>query len=141
VRIVLDTSILVAAVRSPGSASQALLEAALLRRVETVVSTALMLEYETALTLPEHLRVAQLTFGEVEELLYALCRAATEVKVPWHWRTRLHDPDREMVVNTAVGGFAHGIATFDRPGFAPLTRHYDVKVFSPKQALEKAARR
>jgi predicted nucleic acid-binding protein len=115
----------------------ALLNAVLCGRVEILISTALVLEYEAVLTRAEHLRAAELTLGDVERLLDALCRLATEATIHWQWRPQLLDPDDEMVLETAINGYADAIVTFNRADFFHAARQFDLKVFSPREALEK----
>jgi len=137
VRVVLDTSVLVAALRSPTGASIALLDAALRGKIEILISTALMLEYEAVLTRTEHLRVAEMTQEDVRRLLDAICRTATQVTVQWQWRPQLSDPDDEMVLETAINGHAHAIVTFNRSDFTPAAIGFGMMVLSPAEALGK----
>ena len=81
-RIVLDTSVLVAAIRSSAGASSALLEEVFQGSVKILISNALVLEYEAVLTRPVHLLASGLTAGKIDELLNAVCRIA--VLVPIH---------------------------------------------------------
>ena len=136
-RVVLDTSVLVAAVRSPAGASAAILDAALSGSVQILISTALVLEYEAVLTRADHLRASGLTTGDVDKLLDAICRMATEVTIHWQWRPQLLDPDDEMVLETAMNGRAEAIVTFNRADFIHAARQFDFKVLSPGEALEK----
>ena len=115
----------------------ALLDAALSGKIEMLISTALVLEYESVLTRAEHLRVSELTRGEVDRLLDAICRMATEVTIHWQWRPQLLDPDDEMVLETAMNGRAEAIVTFNRADFIHAARQFDFKVLSPGEALEK----
>jgi len=134
---VIDTSVLVAAIRSPNGASKALIDAALSGRVEMLISTALILEYEAVLTRVEHLSVSELSHGDVVRLIDAICRTAIRVKTHWQWRPQLHDPDDEMVLETAINGSANAIVTFNRSDFLRATRVFDLKVLSPREAIEK----
>ncbi|MGB7266955.1 MAG: putative toxin-antitoxin system toxin component, PIN family [Terracidiphilus sp.] len=136
--MVLDTSVLVAAIRSPGGASRKLLEAALSGQVQILISTALVLEYEAVLTRIEHLRVAELTLGEVEELLDAICRKALEVPIEFQWRPQLRDPDDEMVLEAAINGHAEAIVTFNRAHFASAAKQFGLMVLYPREAIGKA---
>lgn len=135
----LDTSVLVAAIRSPLGASKALLDIALSGNLEILISTALVLEYEAVLTRSEHLRVAELPLEEVERLLDAICRVATKVSIRWQWRPQLNDPNDEMVLETAINGHADAIATFNRSDFVHAAKHFGLMVFSPREALERMA--
>jgi len=114
-----------------------LVEAALAGLVEIAISTALVLEYEAVLTRPEHLRVSELALGEVEELLDSICELGVQVKVKWHWRPQLEDPDDEMVLETAINGFANAIVTFNRTDFIRAAMRFDLAVLSPREAIER----
>jgi putative PIN family toxin of toxin-antitoxin system len=137
VRIVLDTSVLVAAVRSPTGASRALLDAAFSGQMEILISTALVLEYEAVLTRLEHLRVAGYSLEEIHELLDTICETGTRVTVRWHWRPQLRDPDDQMVLETAINGYANAIVTFNRSDFIHAGKHFGLKILSPREALER----
>ncbi len=79
VRMVLDTTVLVAALRSAAGASRQLLVAALEKKFELLLSVPLMIEYESVLTRKEHLKAAGLKEAEVKELLDALAAVAEPV--------------------------------------------------------------
>ena len=115
----------------------ALLEAALSGQIEILISTAMVLEYEAVLMRAEHLRVSELTPGEVDRLLDAICKTATEVTIQWQWRPQLQDPDDEMVLETAINGHAQAIVTFNRADFTGAAKRFDLMVLSPGEALGK----
>jgi predicted nucleic acid-binding protein len=110
----------------------ALLEAGLHGRVEFVISTALVLEYEAVLMRPEHLRLSELTLAEVENLLDTVCKLGVQVKVNWQWRPQLEDPDDEMVLETALNGSANAIVTFNRVDFIRAAKRFKLAVLSPR---------
>ena len=89
-RTVLDTDVLVAALRSDRGASRVLLVAALGRRYPVLVSVPLMLEYESVLTRPEHLDAAAVSAADVEVLLDAMATVVEPVRISYLWR---HDAD------------------------------------------------
>jgi predicted nucleic acid-binding protein len=64
-RYVLDTDVIVAALRSKQGASRQLLLAALNKRFELLLSVPLILEYEAVLTRAEHLAACGLSSAEV----------------------------------------------------------------------------
>jgi putative PIN family toxin of toxin-antitoxin system len=130
--LVLDTSVLVAAIRSPSGASMALLELVLSDQAEMLISTALVLEYEAVLTRAEHLRVSEYTLCDVQELLDALCRRAIEARIPWRWRPQLTDPDDEMVLEAAINGRAQAIVTFNRTDFEDAAKRFGLMILSPR---------
>jgi putative PIN family toxin of toxin-antitoxin system len=134
---VIDTSVLVAAIRSPTGASKALLDSALSGSVEILISPALLLEYEMVMTRPEHLRVSGYLIWEVNELLDAICEVGTKVTIHWHWRPQLHDPDDEMVLETAINGYADVIVTFNRTHFVQAGKQFGFQTLSPRETLER----
>jgi putative PIN family toxin of toxin-antitoxin system len=100
-RIVLDTDVVVAGMRSDRGASRQLLLAALDRRITLLASLPLALEYEAVLTRPEHLKEIGLSAEEVNEVLDALVAVVEPVALRFLWRPRLRDPADETVLETA----------------------------------------
>ena len=74
---VLDTDVLVAAFRSDSGASRRLLEMALAREFEVLLSVPLMFEYEAVLTRPEHLLASRASVEDVGDVLNGLARWAS----------------------------------------------------------------
>jgi putative PIN family toxin of toxin-antitoxin system len=111
--LVLDTDVLVAALRSDRGASRQLLLAALDGRIEILVSVPLVLEYEAVLTRPQLLKDVEITTGEVRAILDAILAMAIPVEMWFLWRPQLKDPSDEMVLETAVNGNADYLATFN----------------------------
>jgi putative PIN family toxin of toxin-antitoxin system len=112
-RLVIDTDVLVAALRSDQGASRQLLLAALDRRLVVLASVPLMLEYEAVLTRPEHLDKTGLTIKETNIILDALAAVVEPVALHFLWRPQLKDSGDEMVLETAVNGHADRLATFN----------------------------
>lgn len=133
----LDTSVLVAAIRSSAGASSALLEEVFQGSVKILISNALVLEYEAVLTRPVHLLASGLTAGKIDELLNAVCRIAVLVPIHQQWRPQLRDPNDEMVLEAAINGHAEAIVTLNRADFLPATTRHGIMVLSAAEALER----
>src|SRR5437773_1050473 len=103
-RLVVDTDVMVAALRSRNGASRLLLMAALDRQVEMLVSVPLILEYEAILTRPEHLAESGLSVAETNGLLDAVSSVSEPVMLRFLWRPWAKDPSDDMVLETAVNG-------------------------------------
>ena len=135
--VVLDTSVMVAALRSPTGASAALLAAARHGRFEVLISVGMILEYEAVLKRTEHLAVAGLSVADVDDLLDAFCIFATRVTNHYRWRPILTDPDDDFVLETAVNGGADAIVTFNVYDFQRATMLFGIRVERPSEALRR----
>jgi putative PIN family toxin of toxin-antitoxin system len=138
-RLVLDTNVLVSALRSRRGASRQLLTGALTLRYSLLISVPLMLEYEAVLTRPEHLKVANASASDVGEILSALAIVSERVRMSYLWRPVLRDPADEMVLETAVNGGANLLCTFNVRDF-PAARDFGIEVAVPAEAWKKVER-
>lgn len=134
-RVVLDTNVLVAAIRSDRGASRILLVDALASNFVLVASVPLMIEYESVLTRPEHLERSGLTADDVQSILDAIAAVAEPVRLPYLWRPMLVDTADEMVLATAVNGHADLLVTLNVRHFEPAIADFAVTLASPAQAL------
>jgi putative PIN family toxin of toxin-antitoxin system len=134
---ILDTDVLVAALRSDRGASRQLLLAALERQFELLASVPLILEYEAVLTRPEHLAACGLNAAEVGRVIDSLVSVATPVQLAFRWRPRLSDPNDDMVLETAINGSAAAIVTFNQRDFASGINHFHCAAVSPATALQR----
>jgi len=103
-RAVLDTDVIVAAMRSPDGASAAILREARQGKVTPLVSVPLALEYEAICSRVEHRLAAGLSESEVQIFLDAVVAMAEPVETHFLWRPQLRDPGDEMVLEAAVNG-------------------------------------
>ena len=130
-RVVLDTDVVVAALRSDRGASRRLLLAALDRRIQVLISVPLMLEYEAVLTRPEQVRQTGLTVVEINIVLDALAAACEPIALRFLWRPQLRDPMDEMVLETAVNGNADRLATFNLRHLGEAARAFGIRASRP----------
>lgn len=135
-RLVVDTDVMVAAIRSNAGASRRLLVAGLLRRCILLVSVPLVIEYEAVMTRPEHLIAARLTEEDVGALLDAVVFVAEPVRLAFLWRPTLKDPSDDMVLETAVNGHADRLVTFNLRDFQAGATRLGVVISSPVEAVQ-----
>jgi putative PIN family toxin of toxin-antitoxin system len=135
-RLVLETDVLVATLRSARGASRQLLISALDREIEILVSVPLMVEYEAVLTRPEHLDASGLTSGDVNAVLDALAKVLIPVRLSFLWRPKLKDPADEMVLETAINGEADRLVTFNVRHLAEAAREFGIPVMRPREAWQ-----
>ena len=119
-RVVFDTSVLVAAARSRNGASFQLMSLLPSPRFELALTIAMYTEWQSVLTRPEHMppgASVDLTMG----YLRYLASMAHLQDVHFLWRPFLSDPDDDMVVECAVASgsqfiVTHNIKDFRRVG-------------------------
>jgi len=139
-RLVLDTDVLVAAIRSDRGASRQLLLSALDGEIGALVSVPLMVEYEAVLTRPEHLLASGLSAKEVNEILDALAKVSIPVQLRFLWRPRLKDPANEIVLETAVNGAADRLVTFNERHLGAAAREFGIRVLPPRDVWKEIKR-
>ena len=119
-RIVLDTSVLVAAARSRQGASFALVGSLPHPRYEFALSVALYTEWQAVLTRPEHLPPGLQPQDALAYLRY-LASIAHLQDVHYLWRPFLRDPDDDMVLECAVASGSRYLVTHNVRDFARIT--------------------
>jgi putative PIN family toxin of toxin-antitoxin system len=130
-RLVLDTSVLVAGLRSRKGSSRLLLLDALRQRIEIVLSVPLTLEYEAVLTRQENLDAFGLSRDQVEKLLDALVAVARPVDLAFTWRPFSVDPNDDMIIETAVNGNVDVVVTFNAKDFVGIEARFGIVAASP----------
>jgi putative PIN family toxin of toxin-antitoxin system len=109
-RIILDTSVLVAAARSRNGASFQLLSMLPSHDFEIALTVALYTEWQAVLTRPEHLPPGVTADAALAFLRY-LASVAHLQDVHFLWRPFLRDPDDDMVLECAVASGSQFIVT------------------------------
>ena len=127
-RVVIDTSVLVAAARSRRGASFALMSSLPNPRFEFALSVALYTEWQSVLTRQEHLPPGLLAEDALAYLRY-LASIAHLQDVFYLWRPFLRDPDDDMVLECAVASgskylITHNVRDFQgsmKLGVSPIS--------------------
>lgn len=127
-RIILDTSVLVAAARSRNGASFQLLSMLPSRDFEIALTIALYTEWQAVLTRPEHLPPGVSADAALAFLRYLVSVAHLQ-DVHFLWRPFLRDPDDDMVLECAVASGSQFIVTHNVRDFrrAPELRVQAIK--------------
>jgi len=133
-RIVLDTNVLVAGVRSRLGASFRLLSALgeSPPSFGIVLSVPLVLEYEELLH--RHQRVAGLTRQDIRELLDYLCSIGEHQEIFYLWRPVLRDPKDDLLLEVAVAADADAIVTHNVRDFNASST-FGISVLRPAEFL------
>ena len=135
-RVVLDTSVIVAALRSARGASNALLALVAEQAVKPLVTTALFFEYEDVLLRAEHRLATGMSEADVRGFLAAFASAAEGVEVHFLWRPQLSDPADEMVLEAAINGQADALVTHNVADFSVAAARFGLRIVTPGEILK-----
>jgi putative PIN family toxin of toxin-antitoxin system len=140
-RVVLDTSVLVAGLRSRLGTSNRLLVAVAQGRVRPLVTTAVFLEYEAVLLRAEHRLATGMSEADVAGFLAALAAAAEPVEISFRWRPQLRDPADELMLEAAVNGRAAALVTHNLADFTAVAPRFAVRVLTPSLLMRELPKR
>ena len=135
--MLLDTDVIIAAIRSDRGASAEIVRRALRQEVQIELSVAMVLEYEAVATRDAHLIAGELTAVEAGNVIDALVALARPVDIHFRWRPQLRDALDEMVLEAAINAQDRTIVTFNTRDFASAASRFDVSLATPRQILEK----
>lgn len=136
-RIVIDTNVLVAALRSNRGWSYALLSAVGDGSFEHAVTVPLMMEYESVLLRPG---MVPLPATAVQDVIDYLCATAIQQTIHFLWRPRLPDPKDDMVLEAAVNASCDAIVTHNLRHFGSAPG-LGVQVLSPTRFMNRPKER
>lgn len=132
-RVILDTSVIVAASRSRNGASFHLLSMLPSADFEIAITVALYIEWQSVLTRAEHLPPGVTPESALAFLRY-LASIAHLQDVYFLWRPFLRDPDDDMVLECAVASGSQFIVTHNVKDFR-RTSELNVKAIRPGEFL------
>lgn len=139
-RIVLDTSVLVAGLRTRHGAGNAVLRLIAEHRVVLLASPPIFLEYEEVLKRPEQRLAHGLTLEALDELLAEIAALIEPVEVHFQWRPQVRDPNDEMVLEAAINGRADALVTYNIADFALAGERFCIPILHPAALLKKVTR-
>jgi uncharacterized protein len=139
-RVVLDTSVLVAAVNSAEGGSRLVLRRCLEGRCRSLVGEKLFREYEDVFDRDSLFARCPLSRGERNELLDAFLSACHWTPVFFLWRPNLPDEGDNHLIELAVAGgatslFTHNVRDFRRGDL----RFPQIRVETPGEFLKRTA--
>jgi putative PIN family toxin of toxin-antitoxin system len=135
-RLVLDTNVVVAAVRSRTGASNPLVIAGLLRRFDWCCSMPLFYEYEDVLNRAELLLACGISRKVIGEFLEDIAAVIVPVELHFRWRPQLRDADDEMVLEAAINADG-AIVSHNLRDFGETPRRFGLDLLSPAEALRR----
>ena len=136
-RLVLDTSVVVAGLRSSLGAANAVLRFVAQRRLILIATPPLFLEYEDVLKRPEHRLAHRLSPEQVDDFLAELAALVEPVELHFRWRPQVGDPGDEMVLEAAINGDADALVTYNVSDFAVAAERFGVAVLRPIDVVKR----
>ena len=130
--IVLDTNVLVSALRSRRGASHRLLGLVGTGLFKTVLSVPLVFEYEDVLS-REYLPVG---YKAVEDVIDYLCKVSSIRRVFYLWRPVLKDPKDDHILELAVEARCTTIITYNKKDFVGAAQ-FGIAIESPLEFMNR----
>jgi putative PIN family toxin of toxin-antitoxin system len=135
-KIVIDTSVFVAGLRSNQGASHLILQKIGSAEIKGIISVAVLLEYEDVLKRPDNLSAFGMTSQDVDVILDMICLRFDHIVTHFLWRPCLKDADDDMLLELAVGGRAEAIVTHNVKHFKGVNNlFHNLKILTPKDYL------
>jgi putative PIN family toxin of toxin-antitoxin system len=131
-RIVIDTNVLVAGLRSQRGASFKLLTLIAEDLFELCISVGLFFEYEA--TVKRSGMIPGLSAAQLDDILDYLASVAVRANIYFLWRPCLPDPRDDVVLETAVDGECDAIVTYNTRDFTGAKR-FGLQVLRPAEFL------
>ncbi len=133
-QIVMDTNVLICALRSSRGPSFRLLTLVGKGRFDIHLSVPLVLEYEAVAKRSRWHDKPSWT--HVSNIIDYLCEVGCKQQIHFLWRPRAKDPKDDMVLEVAVAGRCDGIVTYNKKDFAEA-RSFGLELYTPKEFLHK----
>ena len=131
-RVVLDTNVIVSALRSSRGDSFRVLSLIGRDRFDFCVSVPLVVEYESAAKRSS--RVFGLSHSDIDDILDYLCSVAEHRQIFYLWRPFLKDPGDDMVLEVAVEGEVDFIVTHNIRDYEGIEK-FGIKAITPQEFL------
>ena len=133
-RVVIDTNVLIAGLRSPNGPSFQLLQRLGTEAFALCISVPLVLEYEAVAK--RQSRELGLAFADIDDVLDYVCSIAEPHAIFYLWRPFLPDPRDDLVLELAVEAQASCIITHNLRDFAG-TEQFGIEALSPGAFLRR----
>jgi putative PIN family toxin of toxin-antitoxin system len=133
-KIVIDTNVIVSALKSKNGFSFKLLSIIDDERFKVFISVPVILEYEDAINRDK--TQIKLNKSDIEAVLDYICLISEERKIFYLWRPFLSDPKDDMFLELAVESESDFIITFNKKDFKGSEK-FGIKTLTPQEFLKR----
>lgn len=132
--IVIDTNVMVAALRSKRGAANLLLSLLGTRAWKAHISIPLILEYEEVCK--RYMASLNINVQQLDDFLDYLSTICFHHRIFYLWRPQLKDADDDFLLDLAVEARVDFIVTFNKRDFVGVDK-FGLEVLTPKEFLQK----
>ncbi len=129
---VIDTNVLIAALRSSSGASYQIILAADKGDFEVALSVPLLAEYDDVTSRPDI--GIKIPMSAVSDIINRVAQISHKQTIYYLWRNILPDPKDDMVLELAVASGATHIITFNKKDLKPASE-FGISVVQPSEFL------
>lgn len=133
-KIVIDTNVMVAALKSERGASYKLLSIIDEEKFQISISVSLIFEYEDVLKRGD-LNLS-LEKEDIDDILDYICKIGDKREIFYLWRPYLKDPKDDLLLELAVESESDFIITYNKKDFESIDK-FGLQALTPKEFLEK----
>ncbi len=131
--IVIDTNVVISALRSSKGASFKLISLLKQNKFTINISVPLILEYESILT--REIKNLNLNLRDIEIFIDYICKIGKKYKIHYLWRPFLKDPKDDFILELAYTSKSNFIITFNKKDFKGVNQ-FGVEVITPQEFLK-----
>ncbi len=132
-KVVIDTNIIVSALRSRNGYSFKLLSIIDDERFQVFISIPVILEYEDAIKREKS--IIKLKKNEIDDVLDYISLIAEKRKIYYLWRPYLKDRKDDMFLELAVESESDYIITYNKRDFEGIEK-FGIRIIKPKEFLK-----
>lgn len=132
-RIVIDTNVFIAALKSRKGASFKLLFKTDRSKYIQCISTPLIFEYESVAKRDK--KISHLTPEDIDSIIDEICRLSEKCKIFFLWRPFLKDSRDDLILELAVEAECEFIITYNTKDFTGIEK-FNLKTITPKEFLK-----
>ena len=132
--IVIDTNVIISALKSNKGASFKLISLLTENKFKINISVPLILEYEEIIKREINSKI--INKNDIESFIDYICYIGNPTKIYYLWRPFLKDPKDDMILELAFTSNSDYIITYNLKDFSEVYSNFKIKSIIPKDFLK-----